>query len=134
LSRRSIGRHEETIALMVSDAEQAEVVERACTFQMANALNSVTLTSAHSTASALGGQFVIISNLTSICWKDIIWTISLISTVVSDKGRGISAAGPLLIKCVIRYGHENILTHLSPKVEPKSISRVLIIFAIRRFL
>jgi hypothetical protein len=102
---------------MVSDAEQAEVAERACTFQMANALNSVTLTSADSTASAIGGHFVIISNLTSICWKDMIWMISLIGTVVSEKGPGTSAAGPLLMECVIRYGHENILIHLSPKVE-----------------
>jgi hypothetical protein len=60
---------------------------------------------------------VIISNLTSILWKGIIWTISLISTVVSEKGHETSAAGPLLMECVIRYGHENIVTHLSPKVQ-----------------
>jgi hypothetical protein len=60
---------------------------------------------------------VIISNLISLCWKDIIWTISLISTVVSGKGRGTSAAGHLLMECVIRYSHANILTHLSPKAD-----------------
>jgi hypothetical protein len=116
---------------MASDAEQAEVIERACTFQTANALNSLTLMSADSTARAIGGHFVIISNLTSILWKGIVSTISLISTLVSEKGRGTSVDGPFLMECVIRYGHENIVTHLSPKVELEVNFRVLIIFAIR---